>query len=315
MARTWIGTSGWSYDDWRGAFYPDGLPHARELEFASRCFNSLELNATFYSLKRPDDYREWRDTAPRGFRYAVKGSRFITHNKRLKEVETPLANFLASGVLLLEEKLGPLVWQLPENARFDAGRMERFFALLPRDTHQAARLARRHDARVKGRSWTKTDRKRPMRHALEVRSESFFNPEFARLARRFDVAIVVSDSADWPCVEEITAGFVYLRLHGHEQTYASRYGARALRAWAERIRRWRAGREPGDARRITDREPPRRKTRDVYVYFDNDRRAYAPQDALYLAAHVGADPAPAGVRPVGIVGHRSSPAGRQRRGR
>lgn len=290
MARVWVGTSGWDYADWRGRFYPAGLARARELAYASRCFNSLELNGTFYSLRRPDDFRAWRAAAPPDFRFAVKGSRFITHVKRLRDVETPLANFFASGVLLLGDRLGPLVWQLPASARFDAARIERFLALLPRDTREAARLARRHDARVAGRSWTRIDRTRRLRHALEVRDESFLDPAFVDLAGRFGIAIVVSDSADWPRVEELTAGFVYLRLHGHQSTYGSGYGERALRGWADRIGRWRAGGEPGDARRITGRTPPRRAQRDVYVYFDNDRDAHAPANALRLARLLGAGP-------------------------
>jgi len=223
----------------------------------------------------------------------VKGSRFITHNKKLKDVETPLANFLASGVLLLREKLGPLLWQLPANAKFDAERLEAFFDLLPDDTHEAARLARKHDRRVKGRSWTKPDAKRRLRHAIEVRNESFFCPEMVRLARRSGVAIVFSDSADWPYVEELTSGIVYLRLHGHGKTYSSRYGTRALERWSERLRKWRGGQQPGDAVRITDRKPPRRKHRDLYVYFDNDQKVWAPRDALELADRLKAHPRPA----------------------
>jgi uncharacterized protein YecE (DUF72 family) len=298
MAQTRIGISGWNYDDWRGTFYPEGLPRTRELEYASRRFNSIELNGTFYSLKKPDNYRDWYEQTPGDFVFAIKGSRFITHNKKLKDVATPLANFFASGVLLLKQKLGPFVWQLPENARFDPQRIEGFFDLLPGDTHQAARLAGRHDSRMKGRSWTRSDAKRRLRHAIEIRNESFFDPELVRLARRFGVAVVFSDAADWPYTEEVTAGFVYLRLHGHEKTYASRYGPGSLRRWADRIRDWRAGRESRDVQRITDRKPPARKTRDVYVYFDNDQKAHAPQDALDLAENLGPDPRPKAPRPV-----------------
>jgi uncharacterized protein YecE (DUF72 family) len=234
-------------------------------------------------LLKPDTYRSWHDDTPRGFVFAVKGSRFITHNKKLKDIETPLANFLASGVLLLEEKLGPIVWQLAENFAFDEDRLARFLGLLPHDTRAAARLARRHDERLDGRSWTETERKRRLRHAIEVRNETFFVPQFVRLARQSGTAIVFSDAADWPYTEEVTAGFLYLRLHGAEQTYASRYSDRALDRWADRIRRWRSADQPSDAQTITDREPPRRKTRDVYVYFDNDQHANAPQDALHLS--------------------------------
>lgn len=283
MAQTRIGISGWNYGDWRGTFYPDDLPQARELDYASRSFNSIELNGSFYSLKTPDNYREWYRRTPSGFMWTVKGSRFITHNKKLNDVETPLANFFASGVLLLKEKLGPFIWQLPDNLTFDIERIEGFFALLPRDTHQAGRLAGKHDARMKGRSWTKADGTRRLRHAIEIRNETFFDPAFVGLARNFGVAIVFSDAATWPYTEEVTAGFVYLRLHGAEKTYASNYSDRQLVCWADRIRKWRAGQEPGDAERITDRKPPPRKSRDVYIYFDNDQHAYAPRNARRLA--------------------------------
>jgi uncharacterized protein YecE (DUF72 family) len=290
MPQTRIGVSGWNYDGWRGPFYPRGLPAARQLAYASRQFNSLEINGSFYSLKTPETYRHWYEQTPRGFVFALKGSRFITHNKKLRDAETPLANFFASGVLLLKEKLGPIVWQLPANARFDAARVEAFFELLPRDTERCAMLAARHDTRVRGRSWTSCDRKRPMRHVLEVRHESFLTGELVALARRHRVALACSDAADWPYTEEITAGFVYLRLHGHTRTYASRYSTGSLREWARRIRLWRAGGEPGDAARITTLRPLRHATRDVYVYFDNDQRAHAPRDARRLAAIVGASP-------------------------
>jgi uncharacterized protein YecE (DUF72 family) len=292
MSQTRIGISGWNYDHWRGKFYPQDLPKTRQLEYASRRFNSIELNGSFYSLKKPEHYRNWYEQTPHGFLFAVKGGRFITHNKKLRDVETPLANFFASGVLLLREKLGPFVWQLPGNLAFDAGRIENFFQVLPGDTHDAARLAGRHDSRMKGRSWTKANGKRRLRHAIEVRHESFFDSDFVRLARKYGVATVFADSADWPYTEELTAGFAYLRLHGHEKTYASRYGAASLHKWASRIRLWRAGREPHDAMRITGRKPPRRNSRDVYVYFDNDQHGYAPEDALELAAQLGPDPEP-----------------------
>lgn len=292
MSQTRIGISGWSYDEWHGKFYPQDLPKTRQLEYASRRFNSIELNGSFYSLKKPEHYRHWYEQTPRDFLFAVKGSRFITHNKKLHDAATPLANFFASGVLLLREKLGPFVWQLPENLTFHAERIEEFFDLLPRDTHEAARLAGRHDARMNGRNWTKADGKHRLRHAIEMRHESFFDPAFVRLARKFGVALVFADSADWPYTEEITAGFVYLRLHGHQKTYASRYGAASLRKWAERIRQWRAGRQPVDGLRITDRAPPRRKSRDVYVYFDNDQKGFAPENALRLAEQVQVHPEP-----------------------
>ena len=218
-----------------------------------------------------------------GFRFAVKGSRFITHNKKLKNVEVPLANYFASGLLLLREKLGPIVWQLGPNLHFEPARLEGFLRLLPRDTQAAARLAGRHDQRLDGRSWTRADRRRPLRYALETRDDSYRVPELARIARRYGVALVVSDSGDWSPIEEVSADFVYVRLHGRPRTYASRYGPAALDRWASRIQLWHAGREPRDARRISDQRIRARRRRDVYVYFDNDRFANAPRDARGLA--------------------------------
>ena len=287
MAHIRLGISGWQYHSWRRTFYPDALPQGQELAYASRRFNSIEINGSFYALQRPDTYRSWYEATPGDFLFAVKGSRFITHHKKLHDVETPLANFFAAGVLLLKEKLGPIVWQFAPNFIFKAERLTAFLELLPRHTEDAARLASKHDHRLHGRSWTQTDAKRRLRYALEVRHESFLVPAFAQLARRYGTAVVFSESADWPYTEELTAGYVYLRLHGSPVTYASSYSDQALDWWATRIRTWKAGREPRDAKRISNRKPPPRKTRDIYVYFDNDQQAQAPQDALRLAVRLG----------------------------
>ncbi len=294
MPSTYIGVSGWSYKAWRGDFYPDDLPRRRELAYLSRRFNAVEVNGTFYSLQKPETFRRWREATASDFLFAVKGSRFITHAKKLKEVEKPLANFFAQGVLRLGEKLGPILWQFPASFRFDEARLAAFLELLPRDTEEAARLASRHDERVAGRAHAETDRRRRLRHALEVRRPDWLGPRLVRLLRRHGVALAFSHSADWPYAEELTAGFVYLRLHGAPHTYASEYGAKALGRWAGRIRRWRNGDEPPDAERVTDRKPPRRKGRDVYAFFDNDAEGHAPRDAERLAERVGMDPAPPG---------------------
>ncbi len=269
MSRAYIGTSGWAYKHWRrGPFYPAGLRQRDELAFIAQHFNSVELNGSFYSLQRPESYRAWYEQTPDDFLFAIKGSRFISHNKKLKGAETPLANFFASGVLLLKEKLGPIVWQLSERLRFDAARFEEFFALLPRDTQAAAALAARHDARVDHRCWTETDAHRPLRYALEPRSPDFVTEESLALLRRYDIALVAADSGRWPLFEEDTASFTYLRLHGSPITYASQYSDEALDRWAAKIR------------------AATRGGRDAYVYFDNDGHAHAPQDALRLAARL-----------------------------
>lgn len=199
MAATRVGTSGWRYPPWRGTFYPRGLAQRRELEHLSRQLNSIEINGSFYSLQRPESYRAWAAETPDDFLFAVKGGRFITHLKQLRDVEAPLANFLASGVLALGPKLGPLLWQLPPRLRFDPRRIEKFLALLPRTTGAAAELATQHDERLDGRAHTETDADRPLRHALEARHPSFCTPAFVELLRDRDVALVVADTAGtWP---------------------------------------------------------------------------------------------------------------------
>ena len=288
MGDVRIGISGWTYAPWRGHFYPKGLPHRRELEYAAQRMNSVEVNGSFYMLQRPESYRAWYSATPEDFRFAVKGGRFITHMKKLRGVETPLANFFASGVLVLGPKLGPLLWQLPPNLGFDPERLEDFFALLPRTTAEAAVLAERHDERLTDRAWTTTDADRPLRHALEVRHPSYEDAAFVALLRRHDVALVVADTAGkWPFLEDVTADFVYVRLHGAEELYTSGYDDPALDGWAARVRAWRDGGEPPDARRVGPPAPQGGPGgRDVYVYFDNDVKVRAPYDAMGLAARL-----------------------------
>ena len=291
MSQIRIGISGWTYGPWRGVFYPKGLAHKRELEYAARYLNSIEINGSFYSLQRPDSYRNWYEQTPDDFVFAVKGGRFITHMRRLRDVEVPLANFFASGVLLLKEKLGPILWQFPPNFPFEPERFENFFNLLPHDTQAAAELAKHHKRKVKHGIWTKTDRKRPIRYAVEVRHDSFMDPAFLSLLRRHGIAFCFADSAGkWPYTEDITSDFIYLRLHGAEELYASGYGDSMLDWWAKRIRAWSGGKEPPDARHLLDKAPKSRKLRDAYIYFDNDVKVKAPFDAMSLAAKVPARP-------------------------
>jgi uncharacterized protein YecE (DUF72 family) len=282
--RAWIGISGWRYAPWRGKFYPPGLPARQELEYAAERFPTIELNGSFYSLQRPEYYESWSEQVPRDFVFAIKGSRYITHMLRLRGVETALANFFASGVLVLEDKLGPLLWQLPPTMKLD-DRVEQFLALLPRTTKEAARLARRHDERVKGRAYLRVRGEQELRHALEVRHPSFATPELIALLRKQGIALVVADTAGrWPFLEDVTADFVYVRLHGDVELYKSGYTDAALEQWAARIRAWRDGRKPPSTKLVA--RPPRLKRRDVYVYFDNDVKVHAPYDAMNLAAKV-----------------------------
>jgi uncharacterized protein YecE (DUF72 family) len=255
---------------------------------------TVEINGSFYSLQRPESYQAWRAETPDDFVFAVKGGRFITHMKKLSDVGTPLANFFASGVLALGDKLGPVLWQLPPNLGFHPERLASFFAQLPRTTAQAAELAQRHDERLEGRSWTVTDADRPLRHALEVRHASFEVPEVVDLLRHHDVALVVADTAGkWPFLEDLTADFVYVRLHGSEELYVSGYDDASLDVWADKIRCWRTGEQTPDARTVgsTNMSAPSLPSgRDVFVYFDNDVKVRAPFDAISLAARLGCGP-------------------------
>jgi uncharacterized protein YecE (DUF72 family) len=241
-----IGIAGWTYAPWRGVFYPKGLTQRRELEYATSQFSSLEVNGTFYGMQRPDAFAGWADCAPHGFMFAVKAPRFITHIRRLREVETPLANFIASGLLRLGGKLGPILWQFPPNFRLDPERLEAFLKLLPHDTKAAARLGGKHDDRLK--------------------------------------APVCADAVGWPRLMDLTSDFVYCRLHGSEQLYASGYDDSSLDEWAERSAIWASGGEPADAERIGDAGS--RRKRDVFVYFDNDMKVRAPFDAKALTERV-----------------------------
>jgi uncharacterized protein YecE (DUF72 family) len=270
-----IGISGWRYDPWRGVFYPEGMPHRRELEFCGRHFPTVEINGSFYSLQRPEYYEQWYSETPAGFLFAVKGSRYITHMLRLSKIEKPLANFFASGILNLREKLGPFLWQFPPMFQYNEQRLARFFEMLPRTTADALSLARKRDARMIGRSRLAIDANRPLRHAVEIRHPSFMTARFVRLLRKHDIGLVVADTAGkWPKLFHVTSDFVYVRLHGDIKIYTSGYSDKALDSWARRIRAWhKAG-------------------RDVYVYFDNDVKVKAPFDALKLMRKLGQTWAP-----------------------
>lgn len=273
IGRAYVGISGWRYPPWRGTFYPKGLAQRRELEYAAERLSSIEINGSFYALQRPESYQRWHRETPTDFLFSVKGGRFITHMKKLRDVEIPLANFFGSGVLALADKLGPLLWQLPPNLGFDADRLADFFDLLPRTTTQAAALAQRHDERLTDRSWTTTDEERPLRHAVEVRHESYRDPAFLPLLTEHDIAIVVADTAGkWPLLETVTSDFGYVRLHGDQELYVSGYSETVLDRWAGLIHSWRTGEATPDG-----------QPRDVYVYFDNDVKVHAPYNAIDLA--------------------------------
>ncbi|VVO02828.1 DUF72 domain-containing protein [Pseudomonas fluorescens] len=293
MAVIHIGISGWRYKPWRGDFYPEGLTQNRELQFASRAVNSIEINGSFYALQTPQRYADWYADTPQDFVFSVKAPRYITHILRLRDVHKPLANFFASGVLELKEKLGPILWQFPPSFKFDPELFEAFLAQIPTNTQQAADLARQHEARLNGKASMKSHGKKPLRHAVEIRHDSFAVPEFVTLLKRYGTALVIADTAGkWPYREDLTSDFVYMRLHGDKQLYASGYTTEALKLWGDRIDAWSHGKQPADAQLIDRQQKPKaRKTREVFCYFDNDLKVRAPFDARSLLQRLGLDAA------------------------
>jgi uncharacterized protein YecE (DUF72 family) len=274
MGEVRIGVSGWSYPEWRGNFYPKGLVQKRELEYASRQMNSIEINGSFYSLQSPESYRKWAAETPDDFLFSLKGSKFITHTKKLADARVPLANFFASGVLLLGDKLGPIVWQLPPWFRFDGTLVSSFMEMLPADTREAAKLAEENTIKTKAKRWTEIVTDKKLRYAFEPRHQSFFCSEFIEMLGEKNAALAIADTGGkWPYAEDITADFIYLRLHG-EELYSSNYSEVALKRWARKIKKWRS----------QNGSPKSKKAfRDVYVYFDNTAEGHAPDDAKRLA--------------------------------
>lgn len=273
-----IGTSGWSYRHWRKSFYPEGLPSGSELAFVAARFDTVEVNRTFYSLVRPAVFARWRDQVPDDFVFAVKGSRFITHQKKLGGVEEALANFLASGLTLLGEKLGPILWQLPTNLATPPERIEAFLDLLPRDPDQVVALARMASLPRERRA-VQLLPGALVRHALELRHPMDLTPRLVDLARERGICLAASQSSRWPLVDEKAADFRYLRLHGPGNLYASSYSPEEMAWWARRVVDWaRETRQSGATR--------------VFVYFDNDEGGRAPRQALELRDLIQGAPLP-----------------------
>ncbi|EZQ18506.1 DUF72 domain-containing protein [Pseudomonas sp. G11-1] len=282
-----IGISGWRYEPWRGDFYPEGLLQRRELEYASRTVSSIEINGSFYALQTPERFSNWRDSTPDDFVFSVKAPRYITHVKRLRELDEPLANFFASGPLQLERKLGAFLWQFPPSFRYDPALFTELFEQLPRTFGEAVQCAAR-SPRFPAPEGLTTGAKTRLRHAVEIRHRSFMQEGFIELLRKHRIALVVADTAGkWPLVEELTADFMYLRLHGDKELYSSGYDDSALDDWARRIRAWAGGKQPEGARRLSEQGDSSSAERDIYCYFDNDIKVRAPYDARQLLEKLG----------------------------
>lgn len=264
-----VGIGGWNYADWRASFYPDGLPQARELAYASRRLNSLEINSTYYSSQKPATFAKWRDETPEGFMFSLKASRFATNRRVLADAGESVQRFVESGIAELGEKLGPIVWQFAPTKKFDPDDFGAFLALLP--------------GRVAGVR---------LRHVVDVRHESFKDPAYLALARRHQVATVFADSDEYPSFADITGPLVYARLMKSASSHPLGYAPARLDDWAAAAREWVAGGDPADLPHV---EPPAAASpanagREVYVYFINGAKERAPAAAQALLQRLGWQP-------------------------
>ena len=283
--RIKTGMAGWVFDGWRGGtFYPRGLKAADELAWASRNVTTIEINATFYKLQEPASFVAWAAAAPEDFVFTVKGPQAITHHRRLKDVAVPLANFLASGVLALGSRLGPICWQLPGNFKYDRERVATFLSGLPRTPKAALALARQHDVAV-GTPFLATSGVKRLRHAIEVRHESFAVPEFIADLRQHNVALVVADTKEWPYGDQ-TADFTYCRLQGAPGK--EKYTQEDLVGWADRLAALAAG-TPIDLPQIGT-APVGKGPRDVFAFFVATDKPHAPANAMTVARRLNIAP-------------------------
>ncbi|CAB3849518.1 hypothetical protein LMG26842_02763 [Achromobacter dolens] len=252
-----VGIGGWTYAPWRGPFYPEGLPHARELEYASRQLTAIEINGTYYSSQKPTTFAKWRDETPDDFVFSLKASRYATNRRELAGAGESVHRFVHGGIAELGPKLGPIVWQFAPTKAFDAGDFGAFLALLP--------------DQVDGL---------PLRHVIDVRHASFACQAYLDLARRHGVATVYTDSEDYPSLADRTADFVYARLMRASTAFKAGYAPKALDAWADRLRTWASGGDPADLPRVGPRKPPGvAHARDVFAFFINGAKERAPAAA------------------------------------
>lgn len=257
-----VGIGGWTYEPWRGSFYPDKWPAKRELEYASRQVTAIEVNGTFYSSFKPATFANWRDTAPDGFVFALKASRYAVSRKVLAGAGESVARFVGQGIVELGDKLGPILGQMPATRRFDPDDMAAFLALLPAAEAGVA-----------------------LRHAIQVRHDSFAVPEFVALCRAAGVAIVHADSADYPALADVSGDFVYARLEDAREEEPAGYAPDALDRWRDVARRWAAGDSPPGLRYVADPAPVH--PRDTFVFMINGAKVRAPHAAMALIERLG----------------------------
>jgi len=256
--RIHVGIGGWNYAPWRGVFYPQGLPHARELAYASEQLTSIEINSTFYGSQKPATFRKWANETPDGFVFSLKGPRFATNRRVLAEARDSVERFLNSGIVELGDRLGPLLWQFAPTKAFDEKDFGKFLELLPPKLG-AARL----------------------RHVVEVRHDSFCTPAFIALLREFSVPVVFAEHDSYPAIADITGDFVYARLQRGQEKLKAGYAPKALDEWAERAKLWTHGGDPKDISHVT-RDAPAKQPRDVFIYFIHEAKVRAPAAAMAL---------------------------------
>ncbi|HEY9566887.1 MAG TPA: DUF72 domain-containing protein [Thalassobaculum sp.] len=260
--RIRIGIGGWTFEPWRGTFYPAGLPQRRELEHASRQLTSIEINGTFYGSQKPESFARWHDETPDGFVFALKGPRYATNRRVLAEAGESVERFLTGGLLELKDKLGPINWQFAGTKKFDPEDFESFLKLLPKS--------------VDGRA---------IRHAVEVRNDSFRTPEFVALARGYGVAVITAADSKYPQIADPTADFVYARIMGTTEAEAAGYSAAALDAWVDGARAWAAGDVPDGLATVA--EPAKANGRDVFLYVISGFKERNPAAARALIERLG----------------------------
>jgi len=259
-----VGIGGWTYEPWRASFYPAGLSHAKELAFASRRLTAIEVNGTYHSSQKPATFAKWRDETPEGFVFSLKASRFATNRRVLAEAGESVERFVGSGIAELGAKLGPIVWQFAPTKRFDPPDFQAFLKLLP--------------SSVGGL---------PLRHALDVRHESFATPEYLALARRHGCATVFTDSDDYPSFADPTSDFVYARLMRGESSAETGYASDDITRWADSARRWSTGQEPADLPRVEPIVTAMPQQRDVFMFFISGAKERNPAAAVATLAALG----------------------------
>src|SRR5215204_1566775 len=260
--RVYVGIGGWTYEPWRGVFYPQGLPHAKELAYAATHLTSIEINGTFYRSQSPATFRKWAGEVPDGFVFSVKGPRFVVQRRALAEAGESIERFFASGVLELGDRLGPILWQFAPTKKFDEADFGKFLELLPR--------------KLEGRA---------LRHVVEVRHDSFCVPEFIALLRKFETPVVFAEHGKYPAIADVVSDFVYARLQKGNDELKTCYPPKQLDAWAKRFQAWAGGGEPDDLPRV-DKAKPAKKPRDVFAYVIHEGKVRAPAGAMELIERV-----------------------------